>query len=109
MAIKTEKAEQKVDGRIVRKTLKLWVWSLLRFKFSWYYPGIPEIKPEEAFKLLQSDNPPLLIDIRDDADIMKFGKIEGTEMFPYFNFPAYIGQIPKDTKTKITICPGGLA
>lgn len=98
---------QKVDGRIVKKTIKLWLWSLLRFG-RWYMPHIPEIKPEELLKKLESNETPLLIDIRDKSELKKFGYIEHAQMFPYFKFPSYLDRISKDYDQEIvTICPGG--
>ena len=66
--------------------LKSLIWSLLHFRRSWYYPGVPEINPDEVHKQLKTDKPPFLIDVRDSEDIAKSGKIEGAVFLNYFNF-----------------------
>lgn len=99
--------KSKINSEIVKKTLKLWFWSILHLG-RWYIPNIPEIKPEELYEQIKYNNSPLLIDIRDDSEIKKFGYIENTQRFPYFNFPSYLDKIPSDHNTEIvTICPGG--
>ena len=98
-----EKANSKVGIRtMLKKTLKLWGWSILHFRFSWYYPGVPEMKPEEVYEKLQSENPPYLIDVRDGEDIAKAGKIEGAVMYPYFDFIKDIEKVPKNANSYVT-------
>lgn len=94
-------------GKMIRKTMKLWVRSILHFRFSWYYPGIPEITPQEVFEKLQSDQKPYLIDVRDSEDISKTGLIEEAVIYPYFDFLNNIDNIPRDANSYVTICPGG--
>lgn len=104
---KNKNKESKINSEIVKKTLKLWFWSILHFG-KWYIPNIPEIKPEELYDKIKSNNSPLLIDIRDDSEVKKFGHIENAQRFPYFNFPSYLDKMPTDHNTEIvTICPGG--
>jgi len=98
------------NNKVIRKTLKLWFWSILHFG-RWYMPNIPEIKPDELYQKLlpkQSAKSIMLIDIREKYEVKKDGCIEGTTFFPYFNFPSYIHKIPRDSEMEIvTICPGG--
>ena len=104
---KKKEKKQTVDTNIVKKTLKLWFWSILHFG-KWYMPKIPEIKAEELLRKIQSNQAPLLIDIRDESELKKFGYIEDAQMFPYFNFPSQLYKIPEDKEIEIvTICPGG--
>ncbi|MHA2365391.1 MAG: sulfurtransferase TusA family protein [Candidatus Hodarchaeales archaeon] len=98
------KEERKDRRKVVLKTLKLLFWSLFRFRF--YLPGIPEITVEQLHERLTSGDQLFLIDLRDDSELEKDGYIENSQVFPYFDFPSYIGDLPKD-KEIITICPGG--
>ena len=102
-----KKEKQSPKTKMVKKTLKLLFWSIFRLG-RWYIPNVPEIKAEELLDKLNSDQDLLLIDIRDESEIKKFGVIKNSQMFPYFDFPSYIDKIPKDTNNEIvTICPGG--
>jgi TusA-related sulfurtransferase/rhodanese-related sulfurtransferase len=113
--INLEKTVQMKDGRNVRrkmvfKTLKLLFWSLtskLMLRRGFYLPRIPEITVEKLHERLNSDEePPLLIDLRDEEELEKDGYIENSKMFSYFNFPSYIDELPRDQEI-ITMCPGG--
>jgi TusA-related sulfurtransferase/rhodanese-related sulfurtransferase len=99
--------KSKVDTKIVSKTLKLWVYSIFHLG-RWYLPNIPEIKPDQLYDKIKSNEAPLLIDIREESDIKKFGMIEKAKLFPYFNFLSQVDKIPENKETEIvTICPGG--
>ena len=97
-------------SKVIKKTLKLWFWSLLHLG-RWYMPNIPEIKPEELHDRIsskESDKSMLLIDIREKYEVKKDGYIGGTTFFPYFNFPSHIHKISRNPEPEIiTICPGG--
>ncbi|MHA1219931.1 MAG: hypothetical protein ACTSO5_14810, partial [Candidatus Heimdallarchaeaceae archaeon] len=53
-------------SRMVLKLLKLFLFSLIRLRF--YIPGIPEIKVDNLYELIKSNNAPLIIDTRDKAE-----------------------------------------
>ncbi len=101
--------------KMVLKLFKLFIFSLLRFRF--YLPGIPEIKVDKLNDLIESDQAPLLIDTRDETEFYgniglsygkKYGHIPNAKLLPLFQLSANLGHLSsfKD-KEIVTICPGG--
>ena len=105
--------KDEINPKMVPKVLKMLFFSLIRLRF--YMPGIPEIKAHELNELLNSDQPPLLIDMRDKDDYYvtekaykSYGHIPNAKLIPGFQFPYNIENL-SDFKEKeiVTICPGG--
>jgi tRNA 2-thiouridine synthesizing protein A len=100
-------------GRMVLKLLKLFLFSLIRLRF--YVPGIPEIKVDNLYELIISDNAPLIIDTRDNSEFYgvadygkNYGHIPGAKLLPLFQLAANLKHLSsfKD-ELIVTICPGG--
>lgn len=67
------------------------------------------LSPQEWKQKLESDNPPLLIDVRNDYE-WKIGHFEGATLPPlsqFRDFPAYADQLPKDHPVMMC-CTGGI-
>ena len=100
-------------SRMILKLLKLFLFSLIRLRF--YVPGIPEIKVDNLYELIKSDNAPLLIDTRDNAEFYgvadygkNYGHIPNAKLLPIFQLAANLKHLSsfKD-ELIVTICPGG--
>ncbi len=100
-------------SRMVLKFLKLMVFSLIRLRF--YIPGIPEIKVDKLYELINTNNAPLIIDTRDKIEFYaleglgkKYGHIPSAKLLPIFQLNANLKHLSsfKDDLI-VTICPGG--
>ena len=108
-----ENTKNKISTRrLITKTLKLWLFSAFRFR--WYLPGNPEITAEEVVELMETENPPFLLDLRDLKEfdgtgknkLEQLGHIPSSYSIPFFQVPSRSNEIPKD-RDIVTICPGG--
>ncbi|MHA2156897.1 MAG: sulfurtransferase TusA family protein [Candidatus Hodarchaeales archaeon] len=98
--------------RMAFKFLKMFFWRIIKRK--WYMPGVPEITVDQLAERLKSNDPPLILDLRDRADFegmgdtkyTKHGHIQGAKWIPIMELSSLFDEIPKD-KEIITICPGG--
>ncbi len=93
--------------RILRenwKTLLKWILGI---------HGLPEITVDELHSRMDSDDPPLLIDIRFEEDFngrgdSKYGHIPGSRHIPFLELEAAFEDLePYKEKEIVTICPGG--
>ncbi len=99
--------------RMVLKIFKLFFFSLIRLRF--YVPGISEIKVDSLYELIKSDNAPLIIDTRDNAEFYgvadygkNYGHIPGAKLLPLFQLAANLKHLSSfQDDLIITICPGG--
>ncbi len=113
MAKNDDPKKDEINPKMVPKVLKMLFFSLIRLRF--YMPGIPEIKGHELNELLNSDQPPLLIDMRDKDDYYvtekaykSYGHIPNAKLIPGFQFPYNIENLSSFKEREIvTICPGG--
>jgi len=78
-------------------------------------PGIPEIKVDKLYDLINSNQSPLIVDCRDKTEfyalegrIKKYGHIPNAKLIPIFQLAANLENLSsfKD-KEIVTICPGG--
>ena len=98
--------------RTVLKILRLLIWTII--KRGWYLPGVSEITVDQLAERLNSDSPPLLIDLRDRKSFdgrgelkdEKYGHIPNSLWIPLFQLSSHYVDLPKD-KEMVTICPGG--
>ncbi len=101
------------NARMVLKIFKLFFFSLIRLRF--YMPGIPEIKVHQLNDIINNNQSPLIIDLRDKADfyvtekaLSKYGHIPNAKLIPMFQLPANIKHLSSfRDKSIVTICPGG--
>ncbi|MHA2309182.1 MAG: sulfurtransferase TusA family protein [Candidatus Heimdallarchaeaceae archaeon] len=84
-------------GRMVLKLLKLFLFSLIRLRF--YVPGIPEIKVDNLYELIISDNAPLIIDTRDNSEF--YGVADYGKNYGHIHLSSFKDELI------VTICPGG--
>ena len=99
--------------KMIMKILKLLFFSLIRLRF--YIPGIPEIKVHELNELINSNQSPLLIDLRDKNDFYAlegafktYGHIPNAKLIPMFKLPSNLVHLASfKEKSIVTICPGG--
>jgi len=101
------------NTRIILKLFKLFLFSLIRFRF--YIPGVSEIKVDKLYDLIKSNQSPLIIDCRDrtefyavEGSYKKYGHIPNAKLLPIFQFTANLVHLSsfKD-KEIVAICPGG--
>ena len=100
-------------SRMVLKLLKLFLFSLIRLRF--YIPGIPEIKVDQLYNLIKSNQSPLILDTRDKLDFYaregsfkKYGHIPDAKLVPLFQLTATLELLSSFIEKEIvTICPGG--
>ncbi|MCE7748408.1 MAG: hypothetical protein GPJ51_08415 [Candidatus Heimdallarchaeota archaeon] len=99
--------------RMVLKILKMFLFSLIRMRF--YVPGIQEIKVVQLYELIESENAPLIIDLRDNAEFYgvaeygkNYGHIPDAKLLPLFQLAANLKHLSSfQDNLIITICPGG--
>jgi tRNA 2-thiouridine synthesizing protein A len=96
------------------KILKLWLWSIL--KRGWYLPEISEITADEVYTRLNSDKPPLLLDLRDLVEFYgngkykyeKYGHIPNSKWIRFMELASHLEGLSEFKDTEIvTICQGG--
>ena len=77
-------------------------------------PGVPEITVDQLAERLKSNEPPLILDLRDRADFegmgdtnyTKHGHIQGAKWISIMKLSSLSDEIPKDREI-VTLCPGG--
>jgi rhodanese-related sulfurtransferase len=67
--------------------------------------GGTTISPAEAKALLDGDNPPLVLDVR-QANEFKAGHIHGAKLIPLNELAGRINELPKD-RTILCVCRSG--
>ncbi len=86
------------------KTLLKWIFRV---------HGLPEITVDELFEHINSDQPPVLIDIRGDEDYngvgdSKYGHIPNAMSIPILELESHIEDLESFKEREIvTMCPGG--
>lgn len=94
------------------KMMKLFLWRIGKRK--WFLPGVPEITADGLVERLNSNQPPLLIDLRSKKEFdgsghdkyEKHGHIQGAKWIPFMELPSHLEELPRDREI-VTICPGG--
>lgn len=66
---------------------------------------VPEITPTEVASLLESESPPVLLDIREDWELA-IARIDGVVHIPMGQLPDRLGELDPDTLT-VVICRSG--
>jgi rhodanese-related sulfurtransferase len=67
---------------------------------------IAEITPNELKALLAGDNPPLLVDIREEGEAA-ICSIDGSTLIPMNSLPQRLAEIPSDRQV-VLYCHGGM-
>jgi rhodanese-related sulfurtransferase len=67
---------------------------------------VPTINATELHKLLNSKNPPILIDVRTSAEYEQDGHIVGSRLLPLSNLGQRISELPQD-KPIVCVCRSG--
>ena len=87
-------------------------WKIL-LKWIFRLHNYPEINVDELFNRINSDQPPLLIDIRDTADFngvgySKYGHISNARSIPILELESSLEGLDSFRENEIvTMCPGG--
>ncbi len=87
-------------------------WKTL-IKWLLHIHDLPEITVDELFERVNSDQPPLLIDIRDAADFngtgySKYGHIPNARRIDILEFASSLEDLePFKENEIVTMCPGG--
>ena len=87
-------------------------WKIL-LKWIFRIHNYPEINVDELFNRINSDQPPLLIDIRDTADFngvgySKYGHIPDAMSIPILELESSLEDLDSfKEKEIVTMCPGG--
>jgi tRNA 2-thiouridine synthesizing protein A len=109
----TTTKEMKISKRkMFFKMMRLWLWTIRKRK--WYLPEAAEITVDELFERLNSNQAPLLIDLRDRAEFYgtgeykyeKYGHIQDSKWIPLMDLSSHFEDLPKDEEL-VTICQGG--
>ena len=99
--------------RMVLKFLKLFLFSMLRFK--WYVPGVNEMTVDQLNDLINSNQAPIIVDVRDriefygaEGSYKQYGHIQNAKSIPIMELSAHMGELtPFKELVTVTICPGG--
>ena len=94
------------------KAIRLFLWSIRKRR--WYLPNLDEITVDELFEAIKSNEPPLIVDLRNAKDFNgsgtdryeKHGHIPNAMRVSILELTANLEDLPKD-KEIVTICPGG--
>lgn len=96
------------------KILRLWLWSIL--KRGWYLPEVSEITADEVYERLNSNTPPLLLDLRDLVEFYgngeykyeKYGHIPNSKWIRFMELASHLEELHEFKDQEIvTICQGG--
>lgn len=96
------------------KILRLWLWTVL--KRGWFLPEISEITVDELYDRLNSNNPPILLDLRDQVEFYgngqhkfeQYGHIPNSKWIRFFDLASHLEELQEFKDQEIaTICPGG--
>ena len=114
MEEKTEIKEIKISKfRMFLKFAKVVLYLITRIK--WFNPGVAEIKVDELNELLNSENPPIIVDVRDrevfyavKGSEKNSGHIQDSKSIPIMKLTDNLKNLTsfKDEMI-VTICPGG--
>jgi TusA-related sulfurtransferase/rhodanese-related sulfurtransferase len=86
------------------------------FRGKWILPGVNEITVDQLYDILNSEAPPILIDVRDRVDFyaegkgsyMKYGHIPDSKSIPIMQLTSNFDELASLIDREIvTICPGG--
>jgi len=99
--------------RMFLKFAKVILYLITRIK--WFNPGVAEIKVDELNDLLNSENPPIIVDVRDRGEfyavkgsVRNTGHIQDAKSIPIMKLAANIKNLtPFKDEMIVTICPGG--
>lgn len=99
--------------RMVLKIMKLFLFSLIRMR--WYVPGVSEITVDELNDRINSNQSPIIIDVRDRIDfygaegsMRKYGHILNAISIPIMQLSANLKELSSFKEKEIVkICPGG--
>lgn len=68
--------------------------------------AVEHISPQQLQKLLASENPPLLIDVRDQWEY-DIAHLEGAWLLPLGEFDVHVGDVPRDREI-VVYCHHGM-
>lgn len=114
MEEKTEIKAIKISKfRMFLKFAKVVLYLITRIK--WFNPGVAEIKVDELNELLNSENPPIIVDVRNREEfyavkgsVRNSGHIQDSKSFPIMKLAASLKNLtPFKDDMIVTICPGG--
>ncbi|MHA2289972.1 MAG: sulfurtransferase TusA family protein [Promethearchaeota archaeon] len=100
--------------RMILKLVRLFLWTIRKRR--WYLPDLNEITADELYERLNSNQPPLIIDTRDEASYNgtgdykdeKYGHIPNSQLIPLFELTSHFEDLqPFREKEIVTLCPGG--
>ncbi len=107
--------EKKISKwKMFKKTTRLFLWTLR--KRTWFLPDLDEITVDELHDRINSDQPPLLIDTRDEKAYNgtgeykydKYGHIPNSRQIFVSELPSKFEDLqPFKDKEIVTLCPGG--
>jgi rhodanese-related sulfurtransferase/TusA-related sulfurtransferase len=109
----TSTEEMKISRRkMLFKMMRLWLWSIRKRR--WYLPEASEITVDELFERLNSNQAPLLIDLRERVEFAgtgqykyeKYGHIRNANWIPLFQLTSHFEELPQEEEI-VTICQGG--
>ncbi len=98
--------------RMAFKMIRLFLWRIRKRR--WFLPDLDEITTDELFERMNSNNPPLILDLRGEKEFIgggddkyeKHGHIPNAMHVPIMELTANLEDLPKD-KEIVTLCPGG--
>ena len=107
--------EKKISKRkMFSRMLRLFLWTIR--KRTWFLPDLEEITVDELHDRINSDQPPLLIDTRDETayngtgeySYNQYGHIPNSRQIFVSELPSKFEDLqPFKDKEIVTICPGG--
>ncbi|MBN1477742.1 hypothetical protein JXA47_13400 [Candidatus Sumerlaeota bacterium] len=71
------------------------------------FPEPREISSTELQEWMRSDNPPLLIDVRESSELQRTGAISGAVHMPMSTFPGREDELPRD-RPLVIVCAAGI-
>ena len=85
------------------------------FRGNWTIPGVVEINTDQLFERFNSENPPILIDVRSrkefygvEGSYRKYGHIPEAKSVPIMQLTSSLDKLaPFKEKEIVTMCPGG--
>ena len=74
----------------------------------WEEQGVPqELQPKEVQEMLESDEPPVLVDVREPHELEADGKIPGAVHIPMGELDERLGELDKD-RYHVVYCASGM-
>ncbi len=114
MENKDEIKETKISTfRMVLKIMKMFFFKFIRRK--WYLPGVSEITVDELNDKINSNQSPIIIDLRDrrefygaEGSLSNYGHILNAKSIPILDLSVNLKTLSSfKEKEIVTICPGG--